>query len=86
MEGVPERSQPTSERLRAELGKTNPVGFFSAENDVYDVPLFCHAEILIIQRNKHLKLQILHVWIRKVLMDGYLYQPGLHPDLGMTVV
>lgn len=58
------------------------MGFFSAENDVYNVILSCHAETLITQRNKHLLLQNLSVWIREVLMDGYLYQLGLLPDLG----
>lgn len=85
---ISERSQTTSEQLRAELGKTHPVifYFFSAENDVYNVILFCRAEILIIQRNKHLLLQILSLWIREVLMDVYLYQLGLHPELGTTVL
>lgn len=53
---------------------------------MYNVILFCSAEILIIQRNKHLLLQILSLWIREVLMDVYLYQLGLHPDLGTTVL
>lgn len=59
MGGVSERSQTTSGQLRAGLGKTNSMIFFlSAVNDVYSIILFCHAEILIIQRNKHSLLQI----------------------------
>lgn len=53
---------------------------------MHSIILFYHAEILIIQRNKHLLLQISCAWIRKVLMDIYWYHPGLHPDLGMTVL
>lgn len=48
---------------------------------MYNVILFCHAEILTIQRNKHLLLQILSVWIKEALMDDYLYQLGPHLDL-----
>lgn len=67
------RSQTTFEQLRAQPGKINPgLGvFFSAEYYLYNVILFCCAEILIIQRKKHLLLQILSVWIREALMDGY---------------
>lgn len=88
MGGVSERSQTTSGQLRAGLGKTNSMIFFflSAVNDVYSIILFCHAEILIIQRNKHLLLQISSAWIRKVLMNSYWYQAGLHPGLGTTVL
>lgn len=75
--GVFEWLQTTSEQLRAELGKINPMGFFSAENDAYNVILSCHAETLITQEQALAATDFKRMDQRSV--DGWLLVPARSP-------